>query len=332
MKSSFFKRLHRFFDASMTSIKETTMSLISNIKNKVRGFVIESVRNEFLQLNEKLSLQNGKMLTNYVNNLTCINTLSDVEFKIFSQWGDDGIIQYLISHLDIENETFIEFGVSDYQESNTRFLMMNNNWSGLIIDASEDNIKRIKQSDYYWKYDLEAKAVFIDRENINDLISSRGFDKNIGLLHIDLDGNDYWIWKEINCIHPIILILEYNSIFGNTAAITIPYDKSFYRTTAHYSNLYWGASLRALCLLSQEKGYTFIGCTSSGNNAYFIRNDKMNSSIHEVSIKEGYVKSKSRESRNTDYSLSYVTGDDRRIAISGLQVFNIETGVIETLS
>ena len=63
--------------------------------------------------------------------------LNDFEFKIFSQFGDDGIIQYLIKHLPIPNPTFIEFGVEDYLESTTRFLMINNGWSGFVLDSSE---------------------------------------------------------------------------------------------------------------------------------------------------------------------------------------------------
>lgn len=67
--------------------------------------------------------------------------LYDMEFKVFSQWGEDGIIQFILSKVPIENEIFIEFGVEDYRESNTRFLLMNNNWSGLIIDADDNFMK-----------------------------------------------------------------------------------------------------------------------------------------------------------------------------------------------
>ncbi len=103
-----------------------------------------------------------------------------------------------------------------------------------------DNIERLKKQCYFWKYDLNAQAIYIDKDNINDLIQSRRFNKEVGLLHIDLDGNDYYIWKEINVIEPIIVIVEYNSLFGYERPISIPYDKSFTRNKAHYSNLYCG--------------------------------------------------------------------------------------------
>ena len=56
-----------------------------------------------------------------------VSDLRRVEFSAFSQWGDDGIIQYLIHLLDIKEQSFIEFGVGNYLEANTRFLLMNNN-------------------------------------------------------------------------------------------------------------------------------------------------------------------------------------------------------------
>src|SRR5579859_7257876 len=62
-------------------------------------------------------------------------SLQEAEFRVFSQWGEDGIIQYLLSKVAIAHDTFVEFGVGNYRESNTRFLLTNNNWRGLIIDG-----------------------------------------------------------------------------------------------------------------------------------------------------------------------------------------------------
>jgi hypothetical protein len=73
----------------------------------------------------------------------------------------------------------------------------------------------------------QARAAFIDWENINDFIASAKFTPEVAILHIDLDGNDYWIWKAINVISPIVAIMEYNAVFGNDRPITVPYDKTF---------------------------------------------------------------------------------------------------------
>lgn len=273
----------------------------------------------------------GKLLSESVKAKKRINSITKVEFKVFSQFDDDGIIQWLVNNLEFPNKTFIEFGVENYREPNTRFLMMNDNWSGFVMDGSEQNVSYIIDSECYWKYELFAKAVFIDRENINEILSSCPFDKEVGILHIDLDGNDYWIWKEIEVISPIFVVLEYNGAFGIDRAITIPYNKNFVRTNSHYSNLYWGASLRALHQLSKQRWYSFIGCNSAGNNAYFVRKDKLNDIVRETSIEQGDVVSKFRESRDRSGRLTYIAGNERIGLIKGMPVYNIDTNSLEDI-
>lgn len=304
------------------------MKAIRQLQNLIRS--INKMANQSNN-SEHQRLILGKLLSESVKAKSHIDSLSEVEFKVFSQFGDDGIIQWLVNNLEISHKTFIEFGVEDYRESNTRFLMMNNNWSGMVMDCSRENVERIKNAKYYWRHELFTRTVFIHKDNINELLSSARFDKEIGILHIDLDGNDYWIWKEINIIFPIVVILEYNSVFGNDKAITIPYDKKFYRTKAHYSNLYWGASLRALYQLSKEKGYSFIGCNSAGNNAYFVRKDKLNNVVRQVQLKNGFVVSKFRESRDKEGKMTCLAGNKRIEAIRGMPVYNLDTNKIEKL-
>ena len=142
------------------------------------------------------------------------------EFKVYSQWGEDGLIQFLINHIEFKNEIFVEFGVENYLESNTRFLLVNNNWSGLVIDGNAEHVNYIKSDQIYWSHNLKTDCSFITKENINDLLSRNGVMGDIGLLSIDIDGNDYWVWKEIQVISPRIVIIEYNSRFGPNRAVT----------------------------------------------------------------------------------------------------------------
>ena len=304
--------------------------MIRNVIKKIINLISESVAIKS-QSDETNLLAIGTMLSNqqYLMNS---NNINDYEFKIFSQWGDDGIIQYLIKNIKIENKIFIEFGVQDYMESNTRFLMMNNNWSGFVMDGSTEAMESLEKRIWYWRYYLKQQAVWIDRDNINSLLKKTNF-SNIGLLHIDLDGNDYFILKEIDLtqLNPSIIIMEYNSVFGKDRKITIPYDREFDRTKAHYSNLFFGASLSALNDLAIKKGYSLVGCNLAGNNAYFIRKDLLNERVTELSIDQAYKESKFRESRSEDYSLSYIAGEERLENIRGLEVLNIETNQLEPL-
>jgi hypothetical protein len=228
----------------------------------------------------------GKVLHNQ-NLMKDIKSIDEVEFSIFSQWGDDGIIQYIISKIDFPNKTFVEFGVENYRESNTRFLLINNNWHGLVIDGSTKNVDYINSDVISWAHHLMVEHAFITRENINVVLSKfidKGYHMEIGILSIDIDGNDYWIWKEITVINPILVIVEYNAVFGEKNAWTIPYRADFSRySLGEKGYLYFGASLEALKLLAEEKGYVFIGCNSNGNNAYFLRKDKINGLSHLLS-------------------------------------------------
>ena len=257
-------------------------------------------------------------------------SMKEAEFKLFSQFGDDGIIQYLISYVKPRVDTFVEFGVENYEEANTRFLLMNNNWKGLVIDGSLAFVDAIKKSTFYWRHSLKAVASFITAENINQLLADSGITGQIGLLSIDVDGNDYWIWKAITVVEADIVVIEYNSLFGSERSITIPYKPDFVREQHHYSFLYFGASLPALCGLAIEKGYAFVGCNQAGNNAYFVRNEKLNG-VPTVSVEEGYVYSRFRESRNQEGQMSFLDGAERSALLEGLPVINTKTNSEEHL-
>jgi hypothetical protein len=257
--------------------------------------------------------------------------LENSNFKVFSQWGEDGILQYLISNLDIRSKTFIEFGVENFLESNCRFLMMKDNWSGFVIDGSQEKIVELKSMYYYWKYDLNAQSSFIDKDNISDLLKESGFGNNVGVLSIDLDGVDYYIFEAIEDTEASILVCEFNSLFGAVRKISVPYTDKFNRTKAHYSNLYWGASLPALNSLAEKKGYAFVGINDAFNNAFFVKKELLNSQVKEKTIDELFSVSKYRESRDTSGNLTFLDHAARFELIKGLPVYNVETGSIENL-
>src|ERR1700678_3324899 len=102
----------------------------------------------------------GRMASRQVRSIKSVCSLAEVEFKVYSQWGEDGIIDWLIEQAVIPPHlhTFIEFGVESYEEANTRFLLQNRNWRGLVIDGSAAQISLLKRrSELFWGYDLTAK-------------------------------------------------------------------------------------------------------------------------------------------------------------------------------
>ena len=99
--------------------------------------------------------------------------INEREFKVYSQWGEDGIIQFLLRHVEIKNSVFVEFGVENYLEANTRFLLVNNNWSGLVIDGDPTNVSIIQSDPIYWRHNLKADCAFVTKDNINELLKRK---------------------------------------------------------------------------------------------------------------------------------------------------------------
>jgi hypothetical protein len=253
------------------------------------------------------------------------------EFRVFSQWGEDGIIQYLLNHIPVERPIFVEFGVENYTESNTRFLLTNNQWTGLVIDGSAENIHYIRRDPIYWASNLKAEHSFITKDNINELLSRNGIVGDIGLLSVDIDGNDYWVWQAIETISPRIVICEYNSHFGPTAEVTTPYDPAFVRDTAHFSKIYYGASIAALCSLAARKGFSLVASNSAGNNIFFVRNDLLGS-LSVLSPAQAYRRAQFREYHNENGQLTFDDFEIRLRKISHLSLYDLKTNAQKKIS
>lgn len=253
-----------------------------------------------------------------------VEDIHETEFRVFSQFGDDGIIQYLIQRVSDCAPSFVEFGVEDYTESNTRFLLQHDNWRGLVMDSNPDDVAHIRRAPYYWRHDLTAREEMIDRDNIDSILERAGFTGELGLLCIDIDGMDYWVWERLAAVDPTIVVVEYNATFGKTRAVTVPYDAAFQRTKAHYSNLYWGCSLPALYRLGQRKGYALVGCNSAGINAYFVKRDRLGD-VEELDVDSAYVPSRFRESRDPEGRLTLLSAAERLGVIQHLPVVDVET-------
>jgi len=256
---------------------------------------------------------------------TSAATLEEAEFRVFSQWGEDGIIQHLIRRVPIERRVFVEFGVENYVESNTRFLLTNNQWSGLVMDGSPENIAYIKQDVIYWASNLKAECAFIDKDNINQLLRANGITGDIGLLSVDIDGNDYWVWQAIDAVSPRIVICEYSSQFGPDAEVTTPYDPAFVRGQAHHSRIYYGASISALSALAARKGYSLVAGNRAGNNVFFVRDDVLGD-LPVKTPREVYRRAQFREFHDEQGQLTFDDFETRLAKIGDLSLHDLRTG------
>jgi hypothetical protein len=200
----------------------------------------------------------------------------DVEFRCFSQNGEDGILLYIFSLIGTTSRKSIELCAGDGIECNTANLIINHGWEGLLVDGNASYVCAGK--DFYGK----CKETFlcpptfvhswVTAENVNALIIDNGFEGEIDLLSLDMDGVDYWIWKAIDCVQPKVVALECRPEWGPNRSVTVPYKPDFYvdlkgKTWAAYG----GASLPAFVKLAKEKGYRLVGSTRLLFNVFFVR-------------------------------------------------------------
>ena len=323
------------FTKLITGLKAASESreAIDNLESRQREVQGElaMVRAQLADLSERSLLLQGRAASRALPRGQRVRDLSEVEFRVFSQWGEDGIIEWLAEHIAVPVERFIEFGVETFREANCRFLMQNRNWKGLVFDGSAANIAALATERAFWMHDLTAKSAFITAENIDGLIRDAGFAGPLGILSIDVDGNDFWIWESITSVEPAIVICEYNPIFGDTRAVTVPYDPEFRRFDAHYSGLYFGASIAALKHLGARKGYTFVGTNANGINAFFVKDSLAGPLLQLIETPKAFP-SRHRDSRDRHGRLSFTAGLARLALIRDMSVVDVESGHSLSLS
>jgi hypothetical protein len=193
------------------------------------------------------------------------------EARVYSQNGEDGIIAELFRRLGTTTRSFVEFGVDDGLECNAANLARKLGWSGVMLEADDRRFSALtKNYRRFPKVKLAHAAV--TAENVISLFAAAGVPREFDLLSVDIDGNDYWVWKAILAAHaPRICIVEFNMNFPPPARWVMEYDPAF----RWDDTTYYGASLSSLVALGEASGYIFVGAECNLVNAFFVRADLM---------------------------------------------------------
>lgn len=255
--------------------------------------------------------------------------LWDAEVRVFSQWGEDGILDYLCFELGLVKPKVLELGSGNFTECNSRFLAENLNASVVAVDSRRDLIPTLESLPVYWKTSILPINMWITPKTIIE-IQEKALDflEKIEIISLDIDGNDYWVAKNLDLSDVKIIVVEYNPLFGSEKAVSIPRKDDFDRTSAHFSNLYYGVSLKAWTNHFGEHNFKFIGTNRVGNNAFFIAGDYANNlsiPLPNLSDLEKYVDWRVRESRDKNGRLTYLSNTDRQRLIADMPLVNLET-------
>jgi hypothetical protein len=216
----------------------------------------------------------------------------DVGFGIYCDADEDGILLFLLSVVGSSRRRLVELGSAGMANSNSSNLLLHHYYTGLLIDARADGIE-LARADYERAGILPPAmaGAWIDAENVNDLLRDNGMSGEVDVLSIDIDGNDYWVWKAIDAVDPRVVCIEYQDIIGPERSITIPYDPGFsldrYDVNASQNN-YVGASLRAMAKLGASKGYRLVATSAYGFNAFFVRDDLAPDLLPAIAVEDGF--------------------------------------------
>jgi hypothetical protein len=194
--------------------------------------------------------------------------LLEFEKTIFSQYGEDGILEEIFNRIKTENKYYIEFGAGDgFYLSNTANLRVNEGWNGVLFEGNEKLIQNTNRDEL----NLHNELIFSD--NVNDIFDKYNVPKNIGLLSVDVDGDDAYIIQSINFekFSPDVIICEFNPGLPNHKGIKIIEQKNNLSDSDLHSRGYVGCNIRELYNILTPKGYKFV--TSISVNCFFVKEE-----------------------------------------------------------
>jgi hypothetical protein len=253
--------------------------------------------------------------------------LWDADVSVFSQWGEDGILDYLCDFLGLGRPSVVEFGAADFQECNSRFLAEYRNANVLAVDGRPDLESSVLGLNVGWRTTVEPVRAWITPDNANDLLTrARRSFGGVDIVSLDIDGNDFWVAQTLDLTGVSVVVVEYQPLFGGVLPVSVPRDDAFDRTKKHYSWLYYGASLRAFVDLFAAQGFVLVGTNRPVNNAFFVRADQLEGFPLELPDPESdlaeYVDCRIRESRDREGNLDHLSGSARIDVMADMPLVN----------
>jgi hypothetical protein len=198
--------------------------------------------------------------------------LAGYGYRVHSQTDEDGILREIFRRIGDGNRTFVELGASDGIENNTRFLL-DQGWRGGWVEGSARNAEAARKlfANAVVQKRLAVAQAFLTVKNVDETVKRVApvGGRELDLLSIDLDGNDYYLLEAIKCVTPRVIVAEYNAKWPADVAWTIEYNEAHTWDGTDY----FGASLKAFETLLGLRGYKLVGCNLAGTNAFFVRED-----------------------------------------------------------
>jgi hypothetical protein len=198
--------------------------------------------------------------------------LAAYELSVFSQNGEDGVLQELCRRLPVPH-SFVEFGIESGAEGNCVLLSDIFGWSGLFIEQNSESFEQLQRK-YAYNPRVKTLNAKVTPQNIDSLFEAAEVPTELGILSIDIDGNDYWVWEAITGYRPIILVIEFNSGVPSEEPLVQPFNEGTPELIS-----FFGANLAALEELGRTKDYELVHTDLAGVNAFFVRRDLLTDAV-----------------------------------------------------
>lgn len=195
--------------------------------------------------------------------------LSHLAPSLYAQGTEESILARLMTCIPPANRHCVDIGASDgLRNSNTALLLRERGWQGLLVEASNYRFEKLK-ANFGGARNVQLRHEQVQPDTVDGLLKDAGVPDDLDLLSIDIDGNDYWVWRGIQAFHPRIVVIEYNAYYAPPERWVMQFNPDH----AWDGSSYYGASLESLYHLGKAKGYELVCCDDMGNNAFFVRQD-----------------------------------------------------------
>jgi hypothetical protein len=192
-------------------------------------------------------------------------TIQD-EKRVYSQNGEDGIIEKIFYAIGTTNKIAAEIGTSALSDvtpvENNTMNLITSGWKTFWFDGADPS---------YIPENCIFTKKFLTTENIASTFTSVGVPKDLDLLSIDVDGNDYHLREALHMFNPRVCIMEYNGCFDGNIEYIMPLNNDY--VWPGTIDRTFGASLKSYTMQAENMGYDLVYCESQGVNAFFVRKD-----------------------------------------------------------
>jgi hypothetical protein len=192
--------------------------------------------------------------------------LNGLAQSLYAQGQEEAILARLFEHIPPTNRCCVDIGASDgLRNSNTALLLREHGWQGTLVEGSAHRFARLKEH-YGQAANVRLVDARVQPDTVERLLDDAGVPAAYDLLSLDIDGNDYWVWRALRRHRARVVVIEYNPYYPPPERWVMAFDADH----AWDGSTHYGASLESLVALGKTLGYELVCCDDMGNNAFFV--------------------------------------------------------------